>query len=91
MSIWTTVFAAASVAVALSAHPALAQGIMGNMMSPSMSPPPHPPYQPGCGYSCGPAYYEGQSYERHRSWQTYNGCPPHYAKQHGVCKPYRRY
>jgi hypothetical protein len=38
-------------------------------------PPPPPPY----------GYYP-------RRWGgTYNGCPPHYTIQDGVCKPYRGY
>ena len=44
------------------------------------APPPAPYY--GYGYR-GPAYGGG--------WNTWNGCPPNYTIQDGVCKPYRGY
>ena len=44
------------------------------------APPPAQYY--GYGYR-GPAYGGG--------WNTWNGCPPNYTIQDGVCKPYRGY
>ncbi len=34
--------------------------------------------------------YSSNYYPRHR-YRTWNGCPPHYTIQDGVCKPYRGY
>jgi len=39
-------------------------------------PPPGPGYGPGYGYG---------------GWNTWNGCPPNFTVQDGVCKPYRGY
>ncbi len=39
--------------------------------------PPGPP--PGAYYPPGPG------------WRTFNGCPPRYTVQDGLCKPYRGY
>lgn len=36
----------------------------------------------------GPRYYD---YDPGGGWPTYNGCPPHFTIQDGVCKPYRGY
>ena len=42
-------------------------------------------------------YYGGEpyAYQYYRRpygrWHTYNGCPPRYTVQDGVCKPYRGY
>jgi len=47
-------------------------------------PPPPPPY----GYYAPPPPY---GYYPPSRWHTYNGCPPHYTVQSGVCKPYRGY
>ena len=44
-------------------------------------PPARPPYYGG-GYYNGDGYYGGG---------TFNGCPPRYTIQDGVCKPYRGY
>lgn len=39
--------------------------------------------------------YDGEDYVPGyvggRRWPTWNGCPPHYTVQDGVCKPYRGY
>jgi len=46
--------------------------------------PPPPPYY----YRYGPpaGYYPPSP-----RWMTWNGCPPHYTVQSGLCKPYRGY
>jgi hypothetical protein len=45
-------------------------------------------------------YYRQRSYDdgayayaprRYGRWNTFNGCPPRYTIQDGVCKPYRGY
>jgi len=36
----------------------------------------------------GPRYYD---YDPGGGWATYNGCPPRFTIQDGVCKPYRGY
>jgi len=41
-------------------------------------------------------YYRRPYYDYYRGpvgggWNTYNGCPPAYSIQDGVCKPYRGY
>lgn len=39
-------------------------------------------------------YDDGRYYRRHyehRRYRTWNGCPPHYTVQDGICKPYRGY
>jgi hypothetical protein len=39
-------------------------------------------------------YDDGRYYRRRyeqRRYRTWNGCPPHYTVQDGVCKPYRGY
>jgi hypothetical protein len=41
-------------------------------------PPPAPYYGGGYGYGGG-------------GWNTWNGCPPNFTIQDGVCKPYRGY
>ena len=41
-------------------------------------------WQTGPGYGYGGGYYGG-------GWNTWNGCPPNYTVQDGVCKPYRGY
>ena len=38
-----------------------------------------------------PRFYDGPRYHRRGGWNTYNGCPPRYTIQDGVCKPYRGY
>lgn len=43
-------------------------------------------------YYSGPRYYDyypGPTYGG--GWDTWNGCPPDYTIQGGVCKPYRGY
>jgi hypothetical protein len=35
-------------------------------------------------YNDGPRYYPPNP-----KWRTWNGCPPHFTIQGGVCKPYR--
>jgi len=42
-------------------------------------------------YDYGPTYYGGGPYYHGRRYRTWNGCPPHYTVQDGVCKPYRGY
>jgi hypothetical protein len=48
-----------------------------------------------CGpYGCGwrrACYRTGPRYYRRDGWPTWNGCPPGYTVQDGVCKPYRGY
>jgi hypothetical protein len=34
-------------------------------------------------------YYRRRDYYQGRRYRTWNGCPPHYTIQDGVCKPYR--
>jgi hypothetical protein len=48
---------------------------------------PPPPPQPPPYYYGRPGPY-GYPY-RERGWRTWNGCPPHYTVQGGVCRPYR--
>jgi hypothetical protein len=59
-------------------------------------------YSPGYGVPIEPRYdrdYDEQRYYRRdrddyrndRRYRTWNGCPPHYTVQDGVCKPYRGY
>jgi len=36
-------------------------------------------------------YYGRRIYRERRGYRTWNGCPPHYTIQDGVCKPYRGY
>lgn len=36
-------------------------------------------------------YYGRRYYREGRGYRTWNGCPPHYTVQDGVCKPYRGY
>ncbi|HEY6023811.1 MAG TPA: hypothetical protein VIV34_06495 [Pseudolabrys sp.] len=43
-------------------------------------------WETGPGY--GPGYYRGYG---GGGWNTWNGCPPNYTIQDGVCKPYRGY
>ena len=44
-----------------------------------------------------PRYYDDERYERRRYYpdrrvyRTWNGCPPRYTIQDGICKPYRGY
>jgi hypothetical protein len=40
-------------------------------------------------YDEGPRYYEGYHRPNYHRWHTWNGCPPHYTLQDGLCKPYR--
>lgn len=47
-------------------------------------PPPPPPR-----YYYRPALPPGAYYPPSRRWRTFNGCPPHYTIQDGICKPYR--
>jgi hypothetical protein len=43
-------------------------------------------------YYSGPRYYDySPGYAGSGGWQTWNGCPPNYTIQNGVCKPYRGY
>jgi hypothetical protein len=43
-------------------------------------------------YYSGPRYYDySPGYVGGGGWQTWNGCPPNYTIQGGVCKPYRGY
>jgi len=35
--------------------------------------------------------YDRRRYSQGRAYRTWNGCPPHYTIQDGVCKPYRGY
>jgi hypothetical protein len=44
-------------------------------------PPPRPYY-----YGPGPRYYPPSP-----RWNTWNGCPPRFTVQGGLCKPYRGY
>jgi hypothetical protein len=50
-------------------------------------PPPPPPYYYRYGPPPPPPPYYGRGGYYGRP--TYNGCPPHYTIQGGVCKPYR--
>jgi hypothetical protein len=48
----------------------------------------------GCGWrrecwETGPGYGYGRG--NYGGWNTWNGCPPNYTVQDGVCKPYRGY
>ena len=43
-------------------------------------------YGYGGGYGYGSGYYGGGG-----SYRTWNGCPPNWTVQSGVCKPYRGY
>ncbi len=36
-------------------------------------------------------YYDGGPYAYAPGYRTWNGCPPYYTIQDGVCKPYRGY
>ncbi len=49
-------------------------------------PPPPPPPRYYYGYGPPQRYYPPSP-----RWQTYNGCPPHFTVQGGLCKPYRGY
>ena len=52
---------------------------------------PRHAYGPEVRYGYG-FYDEGpRSYRRGREWNTWNGCPPGFTVQDGVCKPYRGY
>jgi len=43
-------------------------------------------------YNSGPRYYDySPGYAGGGGWDTWNGCPPNYTIQSGVCKPYRGY
>jgi len=57
------------------------------------SPPPPPPYgyppPPPAGYYPPPPRYS--YYPPSPRWRTWNGCPPHYTVQGGLCRPYRGY
>jgi hypothetical protein len=44
----------------------------------------------GYGYGGGGYGYGGPVYGGRR-WRTWNGCPPNFTIQDGVCKPYRGY
>jgi hypothetical protein len=55
---------------------------------------------PGYGQGIGPRYErdydrdydrDDRRYRRERYGRTWNGCPPNYTIQDGVCKPYRGY
>jgi hypothetical protein len=54
-------------------------------------------YGPGYGAGYGPGYGAGYGpgpgygYYGGRRWNTWNGCPPYWTIQDGVCKPYRGY
>jgi hypothetical protein len=37
----------------------------------------------------GDRYYRGREYRERRGYRTWNGCPPGFTVQDGVCKPYR--
>jgi hypothetical protein len=37
----------------------------------------------------GPRYYDYAPGPAGGGWDTFNGCPPNYTVQDGVCKPYR--
>jgi|HubBroStandDraft_6_1064221.scaffolds.fasta_scaffold3804992_1 hypothetical protein len=39
----------------------------------------------------GPRYYDYYPGPVGGGWDTFNGCPPNYTVQDGVCKPYRGY
>ncbi len=39
----------------------------------------------------GPGYYEGYGRGGYGGYRTWNGCPPNFTVQDGVCKPYRGY
>ncbi len=39
----------------------------------------------------GPRYYDYYPGPAGGGWDTFNGCPPNYTVQDGVCKPYRGY
>jgi len=39
----------------------------------------------------GPRYYDYAPGPAGGGWDTFNGCPPNYTVQDGVCKPYRGY
>ncbi len=64
-------------------------------------PAPGPYYGPGPDYGPGPYYrhrYRERYYDEDRRyfppnprWRTWNGCPPRYTVQDGLCKPYRGY
>ena len=47
-----------------------------------------PGYGPGYGYGYGPGPGYGGGYHVGRRW---NGCPPNWTIQDGVCEPYRGY
>ena len=53
---------------------------------PPPPPPPPPPYYYRYGPP-GPARY----YPPSPRWRTFNGCPPNFTVQNGLCKPYRGY
>lgn len=42
-------------------------------------------------YYHGPRYYDYDPGYYGGGWNTWNGCPPRYTIQDGVCKPYRGY
>ena len=59
---------------------------------PQYGPPPYggPGYGPGPGY--GGRYMNEEGFSPpSRRWRTWNGCPPRYTVQDGLCKPYRGY
>ncbi|HEX3937409.1 MAG TPA: hypothetical protein VHX43_07875 [Xanthobacteraceae bacterium] len=64
--------------------PATAQGFYFNApgIHIGVDRPYHHYYSGPRYYDYDPGYYGGG---------TYNGCPPHYTIQSGVCKPYRGY
>jgi hypothetical protein len=50
---------------------------------------PFPPQPPPYGYYAPPPLPRYGYYPQR--WHTWNGCPPYYTVQDGVCKPYRGY
>lgn len=53
-------------------------------------------YVNGPGFHVWVGHHHPRYYDYYRGpvgggWYTYNGCPPHYTIQDGVCKPYRGY
>jgi hypothetical protein len=44
---------------------------------------------PGVHIGVGDPYYYRRYYNSYGGWRTWNGCPPDWTIQGGVCKPYR--
>ena len=44
---------------------------------------------PGVHIGVGDPYYHRRSYNYSGGWRTWNGCPPDWTIQGGVCRPYR--